>query len=137
MGHYAASAEERTPGAPKVQTGLEPSILGAVFGDVLMYAAPRTAQLQRPRDPSTPRIHSVSARAAERPDASDRVRKRPIASPCRSDSMKTCSFVWKLALVSALALPLVALAAADETKPTPKPKDILENMRFRNLGPAV
>src|SRR5438045_471044 len=50
----------------------------------------------------------------------------------RSDSMKTLSFVCKLAIIAALTLPLAALAA-DEAKPAVKPKDILENMRFRNL----
>ena len=49
--------------------------------------------------------------------------------------MKRFSFACKLALL-ALMLPLAALAA-DEAKPASKPKDILENMRFRNLGPAV
>lgn len=36
-----------------------------------------------------------------------------------------------------LALSCVSLMAADETTPAPKPKDMLANLKFRNLGPTV
>ena len=45
--------------------------------------------------------------------------------------------VWSsLVLLVALGFS-VSVFAADETTPAPKPKDILANLKFRNLGPTV